>query len=94
MSHAIDKLPQRDPLGVGADKHGGDHSPKHHRSKSCSSGHCTLVNNTTQNGKDQEHRKTSCKATANPFVGQFISSSHCPLCHHKMFLNIKEISAQ
>ena len=45
----------------------GRQSHRHRRrGKSHSSGHCTPVNNPTQNGKDQEQRRASCKATANP----------------------------
>ena len=63
--HASDKFQNHNPLGVGADKHGEEHSHKHCCFKSCSAGHCTPISNPTQNGKDQEHRKTSYKATAN-----------------------------
>jgi len=89
MSHARDtcKFPYHDPVRVAADNQDGEHSHKHHWSKSCSSGHCTSVSNTKQNGaQDQEHSNTSCKATTNSYVGQFISSSHYPLRHQKMSL--------
>ena len=82
IPHASDKNTHYDPLGVGGDKHGGEHSRKHRRSKSRSSGRRTSVGNPTRNGKDEEHTRASCKATANACAkGQFISSSLCALCH-------------
>ena len=90
MSHASDKFPHHNPLGVGTDKHGGKHSHKR-CFKSCSSGHCTPISNLTQNGKDQEHRETSCNATANlSMIGQFISCSHFVLCKCSVIYNCSQ----
>ena len=65
MSRASDKFSYHDPVVVGAGKHGGENS---------SSAYLAPVTNTKQSGKDQEHGNTSCKSTANSYVGQFISS--------------------
>ena len=83
IAHASDQFTHHDPLGAHDDKHGSEQSRRHCRqSKSHSSGHRTPVSNPTQNGKDQEQRRASCRATANPSTkGKYISSSHCVLCH-------------
>lgn len=83
IAHASDKFTHDDTLGTSADKHGSEYSRRHRRrSKSHSSAPCTPVGNTTRNCIDQNHTRTSCKATINPSTkGKFISSSHCALCH-------------
>lgn len=85
VPHASDQFTHYDPLGACADKHGSEHSHRHyHQSESHSSGHCTAVGNPTGtwNGEDQEQRRASFKATANPSSkGKFISSSYYVLCH-------------
>lgn len=79
IAHASDKFTHHDPLGASADKR---HDRHRRRNKSHSSGHCTPVGNTTRNGTDQKHKRTSCKGTISPSTkGKFISSSHCALCH-------------
>lgn len=66
IAHANDQFTHHDTLEADAVKHGSEQSRRHRRrNKSHSSGHRTLVNNPTKNGKDQEQR-ASCKATANP----------------------------
>ena len=79
----ISQFTHHDPLGAQADKHGSEHSRRYRRRcKSHSSGRRTPVGNPTRNSKDQEQRRASCKATANPSTkGKVISSSHCVLCH-------------
>ena len=84
LPQVSDQFTHHDPLEAHADAaHGSEHSRRHrHRSKSHSSRHRTPVGHPTQSGKDQEQRRASCKATANPSTeGKFISSSHCVLCH-------------
>ena len=49
-SHASDKFPHHNPLGVVADEHGEERSHKRCCFKSCSSGHCSPISNPTQNG--------------------------------------------
>ena len=85
IAHASDQFTHQDPFEADADKHGGRQSHRHRRrSKSCSSGHRTPVNNPTQNGKDQEQRRASCKTTAIPCTKcKYISSSHCVLVYHQ-----------
>ena len=85
VSDISDHFTHCDPLGAHADKHGSEHSLRHHhQSKSHSSGHCTAVGDPTGTwkGKDQEQRRASLKATANPSSeGKFVSSSYFVLCH-------------
>lgn len=77
VSVISDHFTHYDPLEAHADKHGSEHSPRHHhQSKSHSSGHCTAVGNPTGTckGKDQEQRRASFEAVANPSSeGKFVS---------------------
>ena len=74
--HASDQFTHNDPLEADADNNGSGQSCRHRRrSKSRSSGHRTPVNSPTQNGKDQEQRRASCKATPKPSTkGKYVSS--------------------